>query len=411
MKLHPFVAVRPPKEHAARVASPPYDVIDTAEARALAEGNEASFLHVIRPEIDLPEGTDVHADEVYAEARKQLDRLMSEGYLQADSGPALWAYRQEWRGHVQTGVVGAAEVLDYLQERIKKHEFTRPDKEDDRTRHVDATDANAGPVFLACRQSDALSAALATATAGEPYVEFVGYADVTHRLWRVSSDEALSALAGAFAPMDAFYIADGHHRAASAARVQAQRLAAQPTAGEDAAWRRFLVVVFPQDQLQILAYNRLVLDMAGHTSASLLNAVGQNFDVSPPGAAPVPTEPHTFSMYFDGQWRTLTARPHLLANADAVARLDVALLQDHLLEPVLNIDDPRTNTRIQFVGGIRGTDELQKRADAAGGVAFSMVPTQLSELFDVADMGRVMPPKSTWFEPKLASGLLIHRLS
>jgi len=413
MELHPFRAVRPTRAEVARVASPPYDVLNSEEARDFAAGNDASFLHVIKPEIALAQNINPTDNAVYAEAAHQLNRLQSEGILVRDDTPALWAYRQIMDGRAQVGIVGCSNVEDYAQERIKKHEYTRPDKEDDRTRHVDTADANAGPVFLACRGTEALRSLIAGWTSGEPEFDFVGWNGVQHTLWRVDDPAELARAGQVYEAIDAFYIADGHHRAASAWRVRELRKKRAGASDGTEPWHRFLTVVFPEEQLKILAYNRVVRDLNGLSNDQFLAALSERFEVGPEGADPIPAERHTFGMYLGGHWRRLQARDHVVVEQDSVARLDVAILQDHLLGPLLGIADPRINKRIQFVGGIRGTEELERLVAGRDqqGVAFSMFPTAISELFDVADAGRVMPPKSTWFEPKLASGLLIHLLS
>jgi len=379
----------------------------------MAEGNDASFLHVIKPEIDLPEGTGPYEDSVYAEAASQLQRLLREGILARDEAPALWAYRQVMDGRAQVGIVGCSNVEDYAQERIKRHEYTRPDKENDRTRHVDTTDANAGPVFLACRGTDALQSLIDDWTTGQPEFDFVGWNGVQHTLWRITDASELDRAAGVYEDIDSFYIADGHHRAASAWRVRELRKKRNGDMNGSEPWHRFLTVVFAEEQLQILAYNRVVHDLHGLSQDAFLEQVAERFEIGPSGANPTPSSRHSFAMYLAGTWYKLTARPSIVDETDSVTCLDVAILQDHLLGPVLGIEDPRTNKRIQFVGGIRGTDELERLVTEGDnrGVAFSMYPTALAELFAVADAGRVMPPKSTWFEPKLASGLLVYPLS
>jgi len=406
LKLHPFVALRPPAGREAEVASPPYDVISTAEARALAAAAPASFLHVIRPEIDLDPDIDVHDERVYAQGAASLRRLVEEGALVRDAGDAIWLYRLDMGEVSQIGFVGCAEVDDYAEGRIKKHEHTRPDKEDDRTRHVDTLGAHTGPVFLTCRAGSGLADLQVRLAAGPPELDLVGYGDVRHRLWRVSAEGDLADIAGAFAGIDAFYIADGHHRAASAWRVRGLRDERAGGTQASAPWQRFLVVVFPDDQVEILAYNRVVADLNGRDEAEFLAALEVDFEVG--RAAPL-TARHQFGLYLGGVWRHLTARSHIVDEGDPVARLDVAILQDRVLEALLGIEDPRRDARIAFVGGIRGTEELERRVAAqGGGCAFSMVPTSVAELLAVADAGLVMPPKSTWFEPKLASGLLVH---
>ncbi len=414
MRLHPFRALHPTPASVRDVVSPPYDVMSTAEARAMVHGNPLSFLHVVRPEVDLPEGTDPHADEVYDTARANLARLVERGALVRDDAPALWLYRLTMGDHTQTGYVGCAEVEDYAQGRIKKHEHTRRDKEDDRARHVDTTDANTGPVFLTCRGSKELTYLPVELATGPPDLDVVGPDEVRHTLWAVRDPDALERVADAFAAEDAFYIADGHHRAASAYRTRELRRARAPQAPADAPWERFLAVVFPADALRIMAYNRVVVDLGGRSVDAFLGAVGERFDVGPAGGPASPPRRGTFSLYVGGVWRLLTPTPETVraAGDDPVAGLDVSVLQTHLLEPVLGIEDPRTDPRVDFVGGIRGTAELVRRVDEQGdGCAVSMYPTSIGDLLAVADAGRVMPPKSTWFEPKLASGLLVHPLS
>jgi uncharacterized protein (DUF1015 family) len=412
MELHPFNALRPPTEHSAKVASPPYDVVSTEEARAFAEGNPAAVLHVTRPDITLADGVDIHSAAAYEEASRHFQRLQAEGFLVRDKTPALWAYRQVMNGRAQVGIVGLANVDDYDEGHIKKHEFTRPDKEDDRTRHVDTVGAHTGPVFLACRSSEVLNEMIVSWTSGEADFDFVDWADVQHTLWRISDPVELERSRSVYKEIEAFYVADGHHRAASASRVRKMRRERSGNSNPDNAWERFLVVVFPDEHLKILAYNRVVADLNGHSPESFLKAVEQAFEVGPVGADPVPTGRHNFAMYLKGQWHQLRAKDSVVEEGDPVARLDVAVLQNHLLDPVLGIDNPRTNNRIRFVGGIRGTGELERlvREGDHQGVAFSMYPTAISELFSVADANTVMPPKSTWFEPKLASGLIVNPL-
>ncbi len=412
MRLHPFRALQPAEGRAAEVVSPPYDVIDTEEARALAEGRPWSFLHVVRPEIALPPGASLYTDEVYAAGAASLKRMQDEGVLVRDEQTAIWVYRLDMDDRTQVGFVGCAEVEDYAQGRIKKHEFTRPDKEDDRTRHVDTLGAHTGPVFLTCRAPQGVNDLQARLMDGPPVHDVTAQDGVRHRVWRVNGSEELHAIEALFAPVDAFYIADGHHRAASAWRTRELRRTRTPSAPADASFERFLTVVFPDEQLHILPYNRVVTDLNGLSSAELLSALERHFVVGEPGAEAEPSERNGFGLYLDGTWRQLVARPELASVTDPVDRLDVALLQTHVLAPLLGIEDPRTSKRIAFVGGIRGTEELARRVDQAGeGCAFSLYPTSIQELLDVSDVDRVMPPKSTWFEPKLASGLLVNLLA
>ena len=428
MKLYPFRALRPAPAYAQRVLSPPYDVVSTAEARAYAEGNAACYFHISRSEIDLPDGVDPHADAVYALAGEAVRRFLAEGLLVRDAGETRWLYRLRQGEHVQTGFVGAVSVDDYRAGRIKRHELTRAAKEDDRTRHILACGAQTGPILLACRASAALHDVAERLTAGPPSLEVTGRDGVVHSIWPLPASEH-AALDAAFDALAAFYIADGHHRAASAARARDQLVASGAGAGStggssagarstvgsgagDGPWQRFLAVVFPDDQLRILDYNRVVADLHGLDREAFLAAVAERFEVGPPGAAPAPEARHAFGMYLDGQWRRLVARPQVVPEADPIGRLDVAILQAQLLGPILGIADPRTDERIDFVGGSRGTAELARRVDAHGdGVAFAMFPTSLDELFAVADAGLIMPPKSTWFEPKLGSGLFLNEIA
>ena len=409
MRLHSFRALRPATGKAADVVSPPYDVINTEEARELAAGRPWSFLHVVRPEIDLEPGASLYTDEVYETGAANLRRMEESGVLVREEEPAIWLYRLDMGERTQVGFVGCAEVEDYAQGRIKKHEFTRPEKEDDRTRHVDTLSAHTGPVFLTCRAPEGVAELQKRLMEGEPVHDVTAHDGVRHRVWRITDGAGLEAISALFAPVDAFYIADGHHRAASAWRTRDLRRARSPEAPADASFERFLTVVFPDEQLHILPYNRVVSDLNGLSSEAFLEQLDAHFVVSEPGASAEPPARNGFGLYLDGGWRRMIARTEIAEVKDPVEGLDVALLQTHVLGPLLGIDDPRTSNRIAFVGGIRGTEELSKRVDQAGeGCAFSLYPTSITELLDVSDADRVMPPKSTWFEPKLASGLLIN---
>jgi uncharacterized protein (DUF1015 family) len=413
--VRPFRAVRPATpELAARVASVPYDVVDTVEARQLAAGNAVSFLHVIRPEIDLPEGTDAHADEVYAQGAAAYRRFIAEGVLARDPDPGLFVYRQVMGGHAQLGVMGCCAVDEYDDDRIKKHEKTRPDKEDDRVRHLLSLPAHSEPVFLAHRDEPAIDAVVARIAARAPLYDFVAPDGVGHTVWRADAAEA-DELQTAFAAVPALYVADGHHRCAAASRaratvrMQGASCAPTPTAEAVAAIEadNFLAVVFPAGQLQILPYHRVVHDLNGMTADELLARLREVMTVGPGG--PVPSDRGRFSTYLAGAWHELAAPDAALADPDPVASLDAAILQSLVLAPLLGIDDPRTSQRIEFVGGIRGPEELVRRVDRRGdGVAFALHPTSMAELMAVADASRMMPPKSTWFEPKLRSGLAVH---
>lgn len=399
--VRPFAALRPRPELAERVASVPYDVVSTDEARILADGNPLSFLHVVRPEIDLPEGVDPYDDSVYAQAKIELERLKEEGALVRDGESALYVYRQVMGDHSQVGVVACCSVDDYDADRIKKHERTRQDKEDDRTRHVVTLRAHAGPVFLTYSERPDIDAQVSAVTETEPLYDFTASDGVRHTVWRTT---AVDGICEAFAGVDALYVADGHHRSASASRARAH----MRVSGGEGEWDRFLAVLFPAEQLRIMAYNRVVHDLAGMDVDRFMDAVAERMEVTGP-ASPAPAAKGSFSMYVDGRWIGLRASAEALGADDPVDRLDAAILQREVLGPILNIEDPRTSKRIDFVGGIRGTDELVRRVhDRPGSVAFSLYPLGIRELMDVSDAGAVLPPKSTWFEPKLRSGLLVH---
>ncbi len=409
MKTKPFSAIRPAPEVAAKLASVPYDVVDTAEARALAAGNPASFLHVSRPEIDLPNGTDIYSDAVYAQASKALDGLLDKGCLFRDAAPAYYVYRQVMGDHAQTGVVACCHIDDYAADVIRKHEKTRQDKEDDRTRHVLTLNANTGPVFLTYRDEAAIDALVAATTADAPLYDFTADDGIRHTVWKAAGNGA--ALRAAFGEVPVAYVADGHHRAKAAWRAGAECRAANPrhTGNEEYNW--FLAVLFPASQLRILPYNRLVADLNGLSPEDFLDRVREVFAVSAPGDASLaePAASRHVSMYLDGAWYDLSWPAF---DADPVQSLDVSVLQDRLLAPVLGIQDPRTDARISFMGGIRGVGELAKRVDEGrAAVAFSMYPVTVEQMMAIADAGLIMPPKSTWFEPKLRSGLLVHEIA
>jgi uncharacterized protein (DUF1015 family) len=412
MNVKPFRGLRPRADLASKIPSLPYDVLDRAEALALARNDPHTFLHVVKAEIDLDPSVDASDPRVYAKARENFRAMRERGWLVRDERPAFYLYRQRMGDHVQTGVVGAATVDDYLEGRIKKHEHTRPDKEDDRTRHADAIGAHAGPVFLAYRDVPAIDALVAQGTRGEPALAFDAVDGVAHALWVVDDAAAAAHLEDAFRAVPASYIADGHHRAAAYARVARIRRESGAPPGGGRPFDHFLSVHFPATQLRILAYNRLVRDLHGLEAPRLfrrLDAAG--FDVIAPWPAKAPRDAATFGMYLAGTWHLLIARPGTAPEGDPVKRLDVAVLQDRILEPILGVLDPRTDGRITFCGGIRGVAELERRVDSGEhAVAFAMHPTGLEDVMRVADAGAVMPPKSTWFEPKLRSGVVVHLL-
>ena len=402
MRIRAFQGLVPAPAQVAEVACVPYDVVNTAEAAALAAGHPHSLLHVDRAEIDLPDGTDPYSAAVYDRARENFLKLQRDGVLVRESGPCLYLYQQAMGAHRQRGLVAVCHVDDYDAEIIKKHEKTRRDKEDDRTRLVDTLGANTGPIFLTYRDTAALGALAARTATEKPLHDFTAPDGIRHTVWRIPGGEEWVA---AFGSVPVAYIADGHHRAASAARVARTRRERNPqhTGAEDYHW--FLSVLFPASELKILPYNRIVADLNGKTPAAFLAEVKGSFGLSP-DAPPSPLKPGEVSMYLGGKWHGLTCPVD--PKADPVARLDVSVLQEKLLTPILGIDDIRTSKRIDFVGGIRGPQELVKRVDAAGGVAFSMFPTTVAQLMDISDAGQIMPPKSTWFEPKLRDGLLTH---
>ncbi|MBI4867635.1 MAG: DUF1015 domain-containing protein [Candidatus Wallbacteria bacterium] len=411
VQFKPFRALRPPADKVALVASVPYDVVNTAEARALAAENPLSLLHVSRPEIDLPEGTDLYADEVYARGAANLEVLIRDCPLQTEESPCLYIYRQKMGEHVQTGVVGCCAVDDYDSDRIKKHEKTRKDKEDDRTRHILTLRAQTGPVFLTHRASATVDRLVAELVKSPPLYDFVAPDGIAHTLWQVGRTEELQS---AFGALPCAYIADGHHRAASASRARAALREGSPGPIE-ADW--FLAVLFPSSQLKILPYNRVVRDLNGLSVASYLQrveeAIGSRLKPWKPqgNEDPAPRRRGECRMYLEGRWFTVPLPAPTGKGRDPIAWLDVSILMDQLLDPILGIQDPRTDKRIDFVGGIRGTTELTRLVDGGGfRVAFAMYPTTVDELMDVADAGGLMPPKSTWFEPKLRSGLVMHRL-
>lgn len=405
MFIKPFAALRPAPEKVSAVASVPYDVVDTAEARLLASGNPDSFLHVSRPEIDLPDTIDIHDDRVYAQGVKAFNDFQARGVLIRDQGEYFYVYRQIMGTHHQTGVVACCHIDDYANDIIRKHEKTRKDKEDDRTRHCLELNANSGPVFLTYRDVETLDRLVADVQKEAPLYDFTAVDGIRHSVWRVEGSS--SVWVEAFSKVPLAYVADGHHRAAAAFRTGKQRREANPnpTGTEEYNW--FLAVLFPESQLRILPYNRCVADLNGLIPEAFLEKVKTIFTTEA-AATPDPAGPREVRMYLSGKWYTLSWEEF---ESDPVGRLDVSVLQDRLLAPLLGIDDPRTDTRISFVGGIRGTAELTRRVDAGtDAVAFSMYPVTVRQMMDIADAGQIMPPKSTWFEPKLRSGLLVHTI-
>jgi uncharacterized protein (DUF1015 family) len=402
-QIKPFAAVRPRSDIASSLCELPYDVLSSAEARQQAHGNPLSFFHVSKPEIDLPEGTDPYSPAVYAKARENFTRLIAAGNLRQDPNPCFYLYRQIMGRHSQTGFVAAASCEDYLSGEIKKHELTRPDKEDDRVRHIEALNSQTGPVFLTYPARPALDKLTSKITALEPDVDFTAKDGVRHSSWIIRDFSDISLIAKEFAAMPALYIADGHHRSAAAARIFQSRKGAGQCGF-------FLSVIFPDNQTQILPYNRVLKDLNGHSPEQLLTALNRVFD-QVPGPATQPATKHEVSFFFQGKWARLRFKPQWTAAGKAVDLLDVSLLQSLVLQPLFGIDDPRTSKRISFVGGIRGAGELEKLVHSGEYVcAFSMFPTSITDLMSIADAGGIMPPKSTWFEPKLRDGMFSHMI-
>ena len=407
MRIHAYKALRPRADVVAKIAAPPYDTVDTAESAELAKGNPMSFLHINHSEIDLPAGTDLYADAVYAKAAENLRNFKKNGWLISEDRPLMYLYAQTMGAHTQTGLVCCCHIDDYVKDVIKKHEFTRKDKEDDRTKHTATIDANIGPVFIAYRDVDAIRQILAPIPKkAAPIYDFTDELNVRHQVWPVEEAAAVEKL---FEKVPVSYIADGHHRSASAVRVGTERRAANPkhTGNEEYNW--FLSVLFPASELKILPYNRAVKDLNGLSEADFLAKIKVLFAVTE-NPDPSPKSPRQISMYLGKKWYGLTWPE--VKSSNPVDKLDVSTLQNQVLKPLLGIDDPRTSNRIKFIGGIRGPQELVRLVDQKGfAVAFSMYPTTVDQLMAIADAGQIMPPKSTWFEPKLRTGLLSHELN
>jgi uncharacterized protein (DUF1015 family) len=406
--IQPFTGLRPRPERAAEVIAPPYDVLDSEEARARAAGKPWSFLHISKPEIDLPPGTDPHAPAVYARAAQNLADMLTAGVLIRDPQPCYYVYQLTMGEHVQTGIAAAASIAAYDANRIRRHELTRPDKENDRVRQIEALNAQTGPVLTAYPEAPQIDAMLAEAATGSAAVDVTADDGIGHRLWVVSDAHVIARLTAAFDALPALYIADGHHRSAAASRVAQAR--GRGGAAAERSNDRFLAVLFPAREMRILDYNRVVRDLNGLALPDFLAAVAERFEVTPAASAVRPGRRGEFGLYVGGRWYRLTLRPERIPE-DPVARLDVSLLSDHLLAPVLGIHDLRRDARIDFVGGMRGLGELERRVDSGQvAAAFALHPTRMEDLMAVADRGEVMPPKSTWFEPKLADGMVSHVL-
>jgi uncharacterized protein (DUF1015 family) len=402
--IKPFAALRPKPELASRICELPYDVMSSEEARVLAAGNPLSFLHVSKPEIDLPAGTDLYAPEVYAKGRENFQRLIAEGALRQDAAPCFYLYRQVMGRHSQVGLVAAASCEEYVRGTIRKHELTRVDKEDDRVRHIETLNSQTGPVFLTYRAVATLDELFTSKTQEPPDIDFTAKDGVRHTSWVVADAPTRHAIEQAFKEIPFLYIADGHHRSAAAARVFQSRKGTGHSA-------RFLTVIFPHNQMQILPYNRVLKDLNGLSPARLLEKLDGVFVLQKNSGAARPTRRHELGLRLAGAWHTLTFREHFARTKDPFERLDVTLLQNFVLGPLFGIDDPRTSKRIHFVGGIRGTAELEKLVDGGEyACAFSMFPTSIEDLMAIADAGGIMPPKSTWFEPKLRDAMFCHLL-
>ena len=408
-----FRAVRPAEGKAEKVAALPYDVVSREEAREIGEKNLYSFLHVDRAEMDLDPEIDLYDAVVYQKAKENLDRFQAEGTLIQDEKPNYYLYELIRKGKSQTGIVGVSSIDDYMNGVIKKHELTREDKEQDRIHHVDICDANTGPIFLACRYPKELLVLMENwKNSHEPVYDFTSEDEITHRVWIVDEEEKIQKIHSLFGGISSIYIADGHHRAASAVKVGQKRRKEHPDYTGKEEFNFFLSVVFPYDQLTILPYHRIVKDLKGMEPKAFIGSMKFNFELmAMPGFPCKPVEKHCFGLYVDGEWFHLKAYPDIYAKKDSVGQLDVSILQDKVLGPVLGIEDPRTDERICFMGGNHRLKDLAAVADETGGAAFAMYPTSMEELMNIADEGKLMPPKSTWFEPKLRSGLFIHKLS
>jgi len=406
-EVQPFRAIRPVPEMAGRVASPPYDVMNCDEARRMAENEPLSFLHVIRPEIDFSPDVDAHSEAVYARGKQNLDRLVAQGALVREKTPCFYVYEQKRQNHVQAGLVAGASISEYEKGLIKKHEHTRPDKVKDRARHIEVLGGQAGPVFLAIRHNDAVIEVLENFRTGRCLFRFSAGDGVDHAVWKIDDEDDVRLVQEVFRKIPAMYIADGHHRSEAAFEVS-KKLKKQ-TVRRDSGADFFLSVIFPVSSLCIMAYNRIVSDLNGLNSAGFLKKLEKSFLINQT-AEPGPENAHSFDLFLEGRWHRLAAKDGIYPADDPVKSLDVSILQETVLGPVLGIEDPRTDPRIDFIGGIRGTEELENRCRQDNCIAFALYPTDIDQLLNVADAGLVMPPKSTWFEPKLRSGLFVRSL-
>ena len=408
--IRPFAGLRPRAEHTEAVLAPPYDVLNSKEAKQRAEGKPWSFLHISKPEIDLPADTDPFAPEVYAKAKQNLDNMLANHILASDDKAVYYVYALQMGDHHQIGLVAAASVIDYNSNRIRKHEFTRPEKEDDRVRQIEALNAQTGPVFLTYKYDATVQTVLDRVATTDPVVNVCADDGIKHRLWLMQDDNDINQISKCFDAMPSIYIADGHHRSAAASRVAASCQQNNPNHSGDEPYNYFLSVLFPDTQMKILDYNRVITDLNGLNATDFLAKIAERFDLESSAIAVKPSLAGEYGMYLDQQWYKLTVHSDKIPS-DPVGRLDVSILADNLINPILGISDPRRDKRIDFVGGIRGLEGLEKRVDSGEmQVAFSLYPTAMADLMAVADAGEVMPPKSTWFEPKLADGLVSHCL-
>ena len=407
--IKPFRGYRPPENLADKITSPPYDVMTSDEAREMVQNNNDSFLRIIKPEIDYNSGEEPLGDDLHNHANNNLLDYIEKGNLVQDANFCFYLYQITMENHTQTGIMAAVSIEEYNQGLIKKHEFTRPEKEDDRTRHIDITNANTGPVFLTYRNDGKLKNVTLEILNSHPNISFTADDATFHALWKVENKIQIERLIDYFQAIPPLYIADGHHRAASAERVQKIREEANPNHSGFEPYNYFLSVIFPHDEMQILDYNRVVKDLNGLTEDQFHESINKNFDVAPIPHPPSPISENNYSMHINGKWYQLEAKAHVKSD-DPVEGLEASILQKYLLTPILDIDDPRTNKRIDFVGGIRGMVELERRCDIDCQVAFALPPVSIEQLLSVADSGQVMPPKSTWFEPKLRSGMVVRML-
>ena len=406
-----FKALRPTQDLASKIAALPYDVMNSEEAREMVKDNEYSFLHVDRAEINLPKETNIYDKVVYEKARDVLDKMIDDGLYVQEEKPCMYIYRQTMKGKSQTGLVICASIDDYINNKIKKHEHTRKDKELDRINHVDYCDANTGPIFLTYRNQDEISRIMDKWTRNRPLYDFISEDGNGHTVWIINNDSDIERLTTLFEKVDSLYIADGHHRAKSAVEVGLKRRKENPGYTGEEEFNYFLAIAYPDNQLEVLDYNRTVKDLNGLSEEEFLNAIGKDFKVKISENPVKPMRRHTFGMYMDNTWYELEAKDGTFNEEDPMDRLDVSILQNNLLSPILGVDDPTKSDRIEFIGGIRGIKELEKRANKDMKVSFSMFATTTDDIMGIADGGMIMPPKSTWFEPKPRSGLFIHKLS